>query len=65
MGRGAARAAPLPDLGLQMPLGAGLRVLLEREASIAVVDEAASGDEARGCRCDAAGGVGDRRSSEQ
>ena len=37
MGRGAARAAPLPDLGLQMPLGAGLRVLLEREASIAVV----------------------------
>ena len=39
MGRGAARAAPLPDLGLQMPLGAGLRVLLEREASIAV-DEA-------------------------
>ena len=37
--------APLPDPGLHRPLGAGLRVLLEREASIAVVDEAASGDE--------------------
>jgi hypothetical protein len=40
-GRGAARAASLPDLGLQMPLGAGLLVLAEIEASIAVVDEAA------------------------
>jgi hypothetical protein len=30
-----------------MPLGAGLRVLPEIEASIAAVDEAASGDEAR------------------